>query len=208
MSILKQLATFLNRRDEIPNQELAEKIVKKEDITAIKELVENLYNKDKNIQYDCIKVLYEIGERNPKLIAKYDQVFIDLLENKNNRMIWGAMHALDFIADINQKAIYANLVKIIDAADKGSVITKDHGVKILVKLAAVRQYADDALTLSLEQLKMAPSNQFPSYAESIATVINEKFKVEFVKILQVRLKEYAQESKRKRIEKVLKKLHK
>lgn len=208
MSIINQLATSLNRRDEVPNQELAEKIIKKGDTTSIKELIHNLSNKDKNIQHDCIKVLYEIGERNPKLIANYDKIFIDLLDSKNNRMVWGAMCALDCVASINPKAIYANLVKILNAADKGSVITKDHGIKILVKLAAIKQYADDAITLLLEQLKSAPTNQFPSYAESTASILTKNFKADFIKILQLRLKEIEQESKRKRIEKILKKLHK
>jgi hypothetical protein len=49
MSILNQLATALNRRDEVPNQELAKKIVKSKDKDAVKELVDNLNNKDKNI---------------------------------------------------------------------------------------------------------------------------------------------------------------
>jgi hypothetical protein len=208
LSIIHQLAISQKRRDEIPNKELAKRIVKKEDSKAIIELVDLLQHKDKNIQYDCIKVLYEIGERNPKLIAMYDKVFIDLLDNKNNRMIWGAMCALNCIAGINQKMIYANLIKILDTVEKGSVITRDLGVSILVKLAAVKQYTDDSLTLLLEQLNGAPTNQFPSYAESILTIITEGFKAKFIKILQLRLKEIEQESKRKRIEKILKKLHK
>ncbi|MCB0545469.1 MAG: hypothetical protein KDC70_18225, partial [Saprospiraceae bacterium] len=60
MSILDKLSTSLNRRDEVPNQELAKKILKTKDKKAIKELAENLENKNKGIQSDCIKVLYEI----------------------------------------------------------------------------------------------------------------------------------------------------
>jgi len=69
MSVLTKLATALNRRDEIPNQALAEEIVKKHDVSAVRELVDNLSDPDKGIQSDCIKVLYEIGQRDPKLIA-------------------------------------------------------------------------------------------------------------------------------------------
>jgi hypothetical protein len=59
MSVLTELATALNRKDEIANVALAEDIVKKNDKSAVRELVANLSNPDKNIQSDCIKVLYE-----------------------------------------------------------------------------------------------------------------------------------------------------
>jgi hypothetical protein len=65
MSVLDKLATSLKRNDEMPNQELAKQIVLENDQKAIKELIINLNNPDKNIQSDCIKVLYEIDERIP-----------------------------------------------------------------------------------------------------------------------------------------------
>ena len=55
----------------IYDQELARKIVRKRDGPAVQELVENLAHKNKGIQNDCIKALYEIGEADPNLIAKY-----------------------------------------------------------------------------------------------------------------------------------------
>ena len=63
MSVLDRLASSLGRRDEVPNQILAKQIVAKNDKVAVKELAENLSNKDKNIQSDCIKFLYVIGEQ-------------------------------------------------------------------------------------------------------------------------------------------------
>src|SRR4026209_1310907 len=131
MSIISKLASSLHRPDEVPNKELAEQIIKTNDKKAIKELVENLSNQDTKIQNDCIKVLYEIGEHPATLIAGYDKEFLALLANKNNRLVWGAMTALDCITSINPKGIYRNLAKILAAAEHGSVITKDHGVNIL-----------------------------------------------------------------------------
>lgn len=69
MSIIPKLAISLNRRDEVPNQELAAEVVARGDTAAVTELVVNLSNKNKAIRYDCIKVLYEIGYAEPKLIA-------------------------------------------------------------------------------------------------------------------------------------------
>lgn len=71
MTIIDKLATALNRKDEGPNQELAKYIADRNDREAVKELVDNLYNRDKNIQSDCIKVLYEIGDLKPSLIVEY-----------------------------------------------------------------------------------------------------------------------------------------
>ena len=52
MTVLDKLATSLNRNDEMPNQELAQQIVQENDKKAIKELVNNLNNLNKNIQSD------------------------------------------------------------------------------------------------------------------------------------------------------------
>jgi len=94
MSVLDKLSVSLGVRNNKPNQILAKEIAEKNDKEAIKELVENLNNKNKRIASDCIKVLYEIGYINPKLIAGYVNNFIDLLSHKNNRLVWGGMIAL------------------------------------------------------------------------------------------------------------------
>ena len=140
MSIIPKLASSLNRRDEVPNQELAKQIAAKKDKKAVQELIDNLHNKSKDIQNDCIKVLYEIGDINPSLISDYAKEFIALLDNKNNRLQWGAMTAINTITLENPKVVYASLLKIIAAADKGSVITKDYAVNILIKLCSLKQY--------------------------------------------------------------------
>jgi hypothetical protein len=88
MSVTQKLATSLGRRDEVPNQELARDVAAREDKAAIKELVENLSHKSKDIQNDCIKVLYEVGYEKPKLIAPYLKDFLALLGSKNNRLQW------------------------------------------------------------------------------------------------------------------------
>ena len=206
MSILNKLATSLNRRDEVPNQELAKQIVNKKDNKAVKELVENLNNKSKDIQHDCIKVLYEIGEQKPAMIAAYINDFAALLENKNNRLQWGGMSALNRITLENPKAIYSMLGNIISAADKGSVITKDNAVAILIKLCSVKQYTDAAFSLLTEQLLNCPTNQLPMYAENAMPIINEKNKNIFIKTISSRLDEIEKDTKRKRVEKVIKKL--
>jgi hypothetical protein len=206
MTILDKLATSLNRRDEVPNQELAKKIAETNDKKAVKELIENLHNKSKDIQHDCIKVIYEIGVLKPRLIVEYYKEILALLISKNNRMQWGAMIALNSITNEAPDIIYKSLGKIIDAADKGSVITNDHCVKILVKLCAINKDAEDAFTLLNERLKISPVNQLAMYAENALPVINDKNKTSFIKTLNFRLGDIEKDTLRKRVEKVIKKL--
>jgi hypothetical protein len=206
MSIIGKLAVSLGRRDEVPNQELAKVVAAKEDKAAVSELVENLSHKNKDIQNDCIKVLYEIGAVKPKLIAPYLKNFLALLSSKNNRLQWGAMTALDCIAREKPAEIFAALGKIIDAADRGSVITRDHCVNILISLTAEKKYRDKTFPLLIEQLMTCPTNQFPMYAENAAPAIDAELKDRFIKTLSGRLDDIEKESGRKRVEKVIKRL--
>jgi hypothetical protein len=206
--ILDKLATALNRRDETPNQELAKDIVRTKDRGAVRELVENLAHKNKNIQSDCIKVLYEIGEPEPALIAPYYREFGKLLDSKNNRLVWGAMTALDSIAAHEPKGVYGLLTKVLNVAESGSVITRDHAVGILVKLGKLKQYADRCIPLLVEQLQTCPNNQFPMYAEMSLPLVNDKNKAALQKVMTRRLEGLEKESQKKRVAKVLKQLMK
>lgn len=208
MSVLSKLASSLDRRDELPNQELAKQIASKNDKKAVQELVDNISNKSKDIQNDCIKVLYEIGEQKPSLVSDYVKEFVALLNHKNNRLQWGGMTALDSIAIENPKAIYSSLAKIVKASDNGSVITKDHCINILIKLCSLKLYADKAFPLLIEQLLLSPTNQLPMYAEKALPVVNEKNKAPFIKALTSRLDDIEKDTKRKRVEKVIVKLNK
>lgn len=204
MSVIEKLASSLGRRDEVPNQELAMQIVEQNDESAVKELVENLGSKSKDIQSDCIKVLYEIGEREPVLISGFTKEFLALLTSKNNRLQWGAMTALSSVTEEIPETIYSSLDKIIAAADSGSVITKDNAVNILIKLCSVKKYSDNVFPLLIEQILNSPSNQLPMYAERSLSLINSKNKDVFIKALTSRLDTIEKDSKRKRVEKIIK----
>lgn len=206
MSILPRLASAQNRRDETPNQELAGELAQTGHQPAIAELIEILGHKDKNLQSDAIKVLYEIAGRNPALLAGHLPVFLDLLQSKNNRLVWGALSVLAGITQVNPGGIHESLPLIMDAAKKGSVIAKDQAVTMLVKLAAVPEFAANALILLLELMQDCPTNQLPMYAENAQPVMQGTLKPEFAALLTKRMPEIEKESKRKRVAKVLKKL--
>src|SRR5262245_40506247 len=130
MTILEQLSSSKGERGEAANIALARKIAAASDHGAVKELIRLCETGKAVVQNDAIKVLYEIGAENPGLIAGATSAFIALLGSKNNRLQWGAMTALDAIAGFKADAIAKHLPAIVDAAKKGSVITKDHAVGI------------------------------------------------------------------------------
>jgi hypothetical protein len=206
MPILNKLASSLGRKDEIPNVELARKIADKDDKKAVAELIRLLKDKSRDVQHDSIKVLYEIGALKPALIASYADDFVELLNHKSNRMQWGAMTAISSIANEVPEKVYQSISYIINAADKGSVITKDQCVSILIKLCSVTRYHDNAFALLIGQLKSSAPNQLPMYAENALPIVKEKGRNIFIKTLTSRLEDVEKESKKKRIEKVLSKL--
>lgn len=207
-NVLNRLACALGRRDEVPNQELAKDIAARMDKDAVKQLVAAVKHKDKNVQSDCIKVLYELAELQPEMVAKYYETFITLLDSKNKRMQWGAMCALSAITQDVPAEMYAALPRIMKAAEEGSVITRDHAVRILAKLSVIKQYKADAFELLCDQILRAPLNQLPSYAEAAAPFVDAGTKDAFLRLISGRLAEVEQESKRKRLMKVQKLVNK
>jgi hypothetical protein len=207
MTVIDFLATSLNKRDEKANQALALEIIKESRLDWIKELVDNLNHKDKNIQSDCIKVLYEIGENDaPQLIAPYLKNFGNLLNSKNNRLIWGAMIAIDMITSADPGGVYDLLPFIQKTIDKGSVITIDHGVGILAKLSEHQDFTKKTFPLLIEQLAKCPIKQLPMYAEKYLVAINKTNNKYFIEFLESRLSECDKGSQKKRIEKIIKSL--
>jgi hypothetical protein len=208
MSAIQRLSSSLGDSDNAANIALAEDIIYTQDFAAICELVEHLHDKNKRRQSDCIKTLYEIGEREPKLIAEYADEFAGLLTSKNQRLVWGAMCALDDCASWNPKAVYSHLHAILKAAEGESVIACDHAVSILAKLCADK-HEKECFPILLDILRNAPVNQVPAYAETAASVVTKENRNKLASVITLRLKDVAEfKPKIKRLEKVLKQLQK
>ncbi len=127
-SVLGKIAFYQNRRDEVPNQQLAKELAQTRDAAGIKEIASHLLDKNKNIQSDCLKVLYEIGYIAPDLIVDYVSDFLRLLNDKNNRLVWGAMIGLATIADRCADEIWSQVDDVMRAVEGGSVITTVWGI--------------------------------------------------------------------------------
>jgi len=204
MTTLDKIACMQNRRDEIPNQELARFLAETKDKEGIHEIAVNLWNKNQNIQSDCLKVLYEIGYLAPELIADYVNDFLKLLKSKNNRMVWGSMIALATLADLKASEIDAQRPLILKTIEDGSVITVDNGVKILATIASrLPEQSPEIFLYLLIHLETCLSKQVPQHAEKILVAVNATNKDAFIGVLEKRMADFT-ESQMSRVKKVIK----
>jgi len=188
MTVLNKIAYFQNRRDEVPNQELARELVESKDTAGVREIAENLWNKDRNVANDCIKVLYEIGYLAPELIADYVGDFLKFMQSRNNRMVWGAMMALSTIAALKADEIYPSVGEIEQVMETGSVITIDNSVKILAIVASKNEtYRAEVFPYLLNHLATCRPKDVPQHSEKTLVAVNAANKGEFIAVLEKRM---------------------
>jgi len=205
--MIEKLACKLGRNDEIPNIELAEYLCLHNDIDGIKEIINGFKGKDKAVANDCIKVLYEIGERNPRLISDYVNDFISYLQSKNNRLVWGSMTALAKIVEYASEPIFEKLSVIIAAYEYGSVITVDNSISVFAGLCKANDsYAETVLPIIIKHLQNCRPKDVPQHAERASVCFNTKNTNAFIEVFEKRLPDLAS-SGQTRINKLLKILH-
>jgi len=209
MSLRNRLSYAVGRKDQEPNKLLAEEIVQANDEQKVRELIAIFDSKlHVGIQKDCSLTLAWIAERKPQMVSPYVDYFLEKLQDPINRVIWGSMMSLTAIAAFEQDKLYQNLPRIMDAMDAGTVVTRDHGYRILVTLYQNKKFQEDVFLLILEQLSKAPSNQLGQYVERIMEVLDAKHKNDLIAILEERFSDIVNDHHIKRLEKNLKKLYK
>jgi hypothetical protein len=204
MSVLNRIAHFQNRRDEVPNQELARDLAAKKDKAGIREIAEHLWDKNANISADCIKVLYEVGYIDPTLIADYVDDFARLLTNRNNRLVWGGMIAIAEAARANPDGVYKHLAEIKKAMDAGSVITVDSAVKALALTASAKAEYNAAIFPTLfKHLQTCRPKDVAQHSEKTLPAVTAANKTKFISVLEKRMEDLSG-SALSRVKKVIK----
>ena len=203
MSVLKRIAYFQGRRDEVPNQELARQLVQSQDRDGIQEIAANLWHKDVNVCSDCIKVLYEVGYVEPALIADYVGDYLKLLQSKHNRLVWGAMITLATIAALKADDLFQHRAEILEAVADGSVITVDAAIKALAVVASQRDaYREELFPHLLLHLRSCRPKDVPQHAESTLVAVDATHSAAFVAVLEKRLPDLSS-SQAARVKKVI-----
>lgn len=185
--LLKRLAYLQTRRDRTPNLDLARDLVAREDKAGIREIAENMWNENKNIHSDCIRVMYEIGIIEPNLIEQYGEDFIKLLKSRRNNMVSGAMTALAEIAKVKPEFIFKHLDAIKKAGEEEKDMTMDTSISALAHTAAANEnYNKAILPYLLKHLSTCRPKEVPQHAERVLPTVNESNKAEFIKVLKKR----------------------
>lgn len=201
-SVLAQLASSSGHNDQSTNIGLAKSLCRDEDHTAIAHVVGILQTGSKPQRKDAIKVLYEVGARNPGLIAPFTDVFFETMESRDNRIVWGALMALAKISSVQPERVADRMHLVLTAADNGSVIAKDQAIEILAALKSLPGHAKVANDALFDRLRTAATNQLPKYSEITAASLLPGEKEEFLSIIEMRLTEFMPESKRRCLHKV------
>jgi len=204
--MIEKLAYSLGRSDEEPNIELAKELVKTKNKKGIKEIVDGLNNSKEQITNDCIKVLYEIAEIEPKLVSEYADNFIQLLKSKNNRLIWGSMTAISKITSLNPDEIFKNLDTLVKAYEKGSVITVDNSISVFAELVkADKKYEGEVFPIIIRHLEECRPKEVGQHAERAFVCVNKSNSQKFKETLLKR-RESLTDAQKKRVDKLLKRL--
>ncbi len=206
MNVIDSLSSSQGEKGNSANLALAKSISNSGNELAVGELASHLNHTEKKIQADCIKVLYEIATIKPELIAPHYEQLLQLLSNKNNRLVWGGMTALAAIVPLKHQELYASMSLIIDTMAKGSVITIDQGVNILAHLCTYDNYCNKVEPVLLEQLWKCPIKQLPMYMEQALNGIKFESKGMYLRLISQRKTACEKESQLKRLEKISKKI--
>ena len=191
--MLELLACRFGRNDEVLNIELAKKLCDSMDKYGVREIANGLKADDQAVVNDCVKVLYEIGQRKPALIADFADDFISALSSRNNRIVWGSMKALAYVTPIEPEVVFRRLSEIVLAYKKGSVITVDNSISVFAHLCKVsNDYQARVFPILLNHLANCRIKEIPQHAERIAVCIDSGNKEAFIKVLNARAKELSE----------------
>jgi hypothetical protein len=204
--MIERVAFFLNRNDEQPNIELAKTLAETNDTKGIEEVVAGLKHENGMVANDCIKVLYEVGYIKPHIIAAYVVDFLQLLESRTNRLVWGGMTALATIAAYKPDEIFDNIDVVLRAYKRGSVITIDSSITVFAELAKANTRYKTTLFPGIEKhLLSCRPKEVPQHAERAAVCVDKEDKARFLEIIEQRRGDLSA-AQAKRIDKLIKKV--
>lgn len=206
MTMIERVAFFLDRNDEQPNVELAKTLAETNDTKGVEEIVAGLKHENKRVANDCIKVLYEIGYIEPHMIAAYVADFLQLLESRTNRLVWGGMTALATIAAYKPDEIFDNIDVVLRAYEQGSVITIDSSITVFAALAKANgRYKTRLFPVIEKHLLSCRPKEVPQHAERASVCVDKEDKARFLGIIEQRRDDLSA-AQIKRIDKLIKKI--
>lgn len=173
----------------------------------VEQLTKVIKNGNKSERRDAFKAVVEIAEKQPQAVLPQIDFFMSLLSAEENRVQWESMQVIVLLAPLCKDKMFQKLDLLAQVADSGSVITRDHYVKILAILSSHKKYSVTSIPLLIDEVLKSSVNQLPSYAETTLSIIDEDNKVYLKNAVTQRVQDVKDlPAKQKRLEKILKKL--
>ena len=136
MEILNQLSSQKGDKTEIANKLVAEKCIANQRLLA--EIATGLEDKDKKLQSDCIEVFTLVSEVKPEFVVPFADNILPLLQSKETKTRWEAVHTLSFIAEKIPDTIFSVLPVLQSLVEKDkSTIVRDYAVDTVANYAKV-----------------------------------------------------------------------
>ncbi len=207
MSYINKIAYYRNIRNEEPNKELAEELASSSDTIGIDEIASFLNDKNSSVASDCLAVLYHVGYVRPDLIEKFTETFLNMLDSKKNRMVWGSMIALSTIAPLKKDFLFGFYDKILKVTKEGSLITEVWGIKTIVKIISGNdEYKKVGMADIFRFVEDCRPIDFCKRVETVLEVVNTPKELEDFKTLIEEKKQELSESQLKKLNTILKKV--
>jgi hypothetical protein len=168
MSIIYQLSSQQKDRSEKGNRIVAAKVMDSPEL--IHAIFACFDDKDNALLGDCVEVCTMIAENDPALIAPFADKVIQLLDHKNTRVRWEAMHATALITCYVPEIVgkHWKQLAIMFSKDK-SVIVRDYIVVCAGNLATCDQkYAEKVYPFLLNALSTYQTHHAKLALEGLA----------------------------------------
>jgi hypothetical protein len=151
MSILNQLSSQTGDRTEYSNRKVVVQCL--ENPGLLEEIIAGLTKKDAALVGDCAEVLTQVAEDHPDWVAPSVGELALLLDHKNTRVRWEAMHALALVATLIPETIRSILPQLREILHRDrSVIVRDHATDAVASYASTGESAAQAAFPILKEM--------------------------------------------------------
>ena len=134
MEILNKPSSKQGDKTEKSNRIVAEKCIENPDL--LKDIATGFLSADKKLQADCIEVFTMVSENHPDLIVPLADKILPLLNNKETKTRWEAVHTLSYIAIKIPEIIFSILPNLQELIEKDqSTIVRDYTIDTVANFA-------------------------------------------------------------------------
>lgn len=152
MSIVDRVSSQTGDKTERSNLAVAYECVVNPEL--LHEIAAALADREQKLVGDCAEVMTKVAEEKPESVAPYGRNLAVLLDSKNTRVRWEAVHSLALIAEHIRDVIGPLLPKLQQLIlNDGSIIVRDYAIDVVSNYAKVGvSEAQDAYPILRESL--------------------------------------------------------